>query len=47
MISKDLYCNTIMDHDKFIQFLTDMRKEFNGPILVEIDDDFDIYIESF
>ena len=34
------------DHDKFIQFLTDIRKEFKGPILVEIDDTFDRYIES-
>ena len=33
------------DYDKSIQFLTDMRKEFNGPILVEIDDDFERYIK--
>jgi hypothetical protein len=34
------------DNDKFIQFLIDMRKEFKGPILVEIDDTFDRYIKS-
>jgi hypothetical protein len=31
---------------KSLQFLTEMRKEFSGPILVEIDDDFERYIES-
>lgn len=30
--------------DKSLQFLTDIRREFNGPILVEIDDDFQKYI---
>ena len=34
------------DNDKFIQFLIDIRKEFKGPILVEIDDTFDSYIKS-
>jgi hypothetical protein len=34
------------DHDKFIQFLTDIRKEFKGPILVEIDGTDDRYIKS-
>ncbi len=33
------------DDGKFIQLLTDMRKAFSGPILVEIDDDFVTYIE--
>jgi hypothetical protein len=32
--------------DKFIQFLIDIRKEFKGPILVEIDNAFDKYIKS-
>jgi hypothetical protein len=31
--------------DKSVQFLTDIRKEFNGPILIEIDDAFERYIE--
>ncbi len=31
---------------KSLQFLTEMRKEFSGPILVEIDDDFERYIGS-
>lgn len=30
--------------DKSLQFLTDIRKEFSGPILVEIDDAFEKYI---
>lgn len=34
------------DNDKFIQFLIEIRKEFKGPILVEIDDAFDKYIKS-
>jgi hypothetical protein len=34
------------DNGKFIQFLKDMRKEFKGPIFVEIDDKFDSYIKS-
>jgi hypothetical protein len=32
------------DGDKSLQFLTDIRKEFSGPILVEIDDNFQKYI---
>jgi len=34
------------DYDKFIQFLVDLRKKFNGPILVEINDEFDKSIKS-
>jgi hypothetical protein len=34
------------NNDKFIQFLIEIRKEFKGPILVEIDDAFDEYIKS-
>lgn len=34
------------NNGKSLQFLTEMRKEFSGPILVEIDDDFERYIES-
>ena len=33
-------------NDKFIQFLIEIRKEFNGPILVEIDETFDRCIKS-
>ncbi|MGN6350629.1 MAG: hypothetical protein ACTHL3_04120 [Candidatus Nitrosocosmicus sp.] len=34
------------NNDKFIQFLIEIRKEFKGPILVEIDDAFDKNIKS-
>lgn len=31
--------------EKSLQFLSDMRKEFDGPILVEVDDSFERYLE--
>ena len=31
--------------EKSLQFLTDMRKEFDGPILVEVDNTFEKYLE--
>jgi hypothetical protein len=31
--------------EKSLQFLSDMRKEFDGPILVEVDDSFEKYLE--
>jgi hypothetical protein len=31
--------------EKSLQFLIDMRKEFDGPILVEVDDSFERYLE--
>jgi hypothetical protein len=34
------------NNGKSLQFLTEMRKEFSGPIFVEIDDDFERYIGS-
>ncbi|MGN6560867.1 MAG: hypothetical protein ACTHJ2_10135 [Candidatus Nitrosocosmicus sp.] len=34
------------NNDKFIQFLIEIRKEFKGPILVEIDNAFDKNIKS-
>jgi len=33
------------DDEKSLQFLTDIRKEFDGPILVEVDDSFERYLE--
>jgi hypothetical protein len=34
------------NNDKSLQFITDMRKQFSGPILVEIDDGFEKYMGS-
>ncbi|TVP40406.1 hypothetical protein [Candidatus Nitrosocosmicus arcticus] len=33
------------DDEKSLQFLTDIRKKFDGPILVEVDDSFERYLE--
>ncbi len=43
MAPKALYFNA--NDEKSLQFLTDMRKEFDGPILVEVDDSFERYLE--
>jgi hypothetical protein len=32
--------------DKSLQFITDLRKQFSGPILVEVDDGFEEYMGS-
>jgi hypothetical protein len=33
-------------NDKSLQFITDLRKQFSGPILVEVDDGFEKYMGS-
>jgi hypothetical protein len=34
------------NNDKSLQFITDLRKQFSGPILVEVDDGFEKYMGS-